>query len=238
MGTEGSDTQAWVLTLASAIACVLGSLFIFIDLLVRLIPGHTNYDLQEDKSFLVGGLSLGAGVLLFTALNKILPEGLQYLETKPKHGKHILDKKYAPTILMCSFVAGVVICIALNTLLHRITPESIIHCGDEEGHAHSADHEHSTHHEVQNSERRPTESRVNSENSPLLGKTPTRKGSSLSRCKHSESSVCAGFTNPCDHDSVCCCHTSQSSEASCGHQGRASGSATNEHHHHVTQERM
>ncbi|CCG84859.1 protein of unknown function [Taphrina deformans PYCC 5710] len=247
MGPSGSDSQAWVLTLASSLACAIGSLFIYVDLLVRLIPGHESFDFQKDKRFLVGSLSLGAGVLLFTALNRILPEGAEYLSAKDEHGKRLFSKKsYSDAILMASFIGGIILCIALNAVLHRLTPQSIVHCGDEDEHGNEESTAESSSTTPPDSHDESSDQR-NSESAPLLPKNLTnrqkRSVSFMRACKHSESSQCAGFTDPCKHDDICCVHAKDASHPESHgrssmrrHESRRS-EAGSEHHHHITQER-
>lgn len=259
MSNEGNDSQAWVLTLASALACIFGSFFICIDLLIRLIPRYKDFDLQKDKRFLVGGLSLGAGVLLFTALNKILPEGLEYLQTEDEKGNKIFsNKSYAAATLMTAFVGGVVLCIALNALLHRLTPQSVIHCGDEEEHATGEEEEEEEGQGATSDEEdRPAQSQrypstssatnatrqSGSESTPLiprsLKRSKSRSAAFLSACKHpSTSSTCAGFTDPCKQEDICCTHKMKPSDDSQSYAARVGHSSEHgDHHHHVTKER-
>lgn len=256
MGTSGSDSQAWLLTFASSLACILGSFFICFDMLVRLLPNHHDFDFQKDKRFLVGSLSLGSGVLVFTALNKILPEGLEYLRAKDKSGNTFFSREsYSTAALMAAFLGGVVLCIGLNMFLHRLTPESIVHCGDDEHDddasegpdVHEAPAREATH------ERQEAGTRQNDEETPLLRKQLARKQSRsisfMRACKHPDSSECAGFTNPCKHDEVCCVHTKDAPKAhdharpsaqhTSSHRSKKSsgGGGGGEHHHHITQER-
>lgn len=258
MSNDGNDSQAWLLTLASALACIVGSFFICFDLLVRLIPRYKDFDLQKDKRFLVGGLSLGAGVLLFTALNKILPEGLEYLQSEDDEGNKIFSSKsYAAATLMGAFVGGVILCIALNALLHRLTPQSVIHCGDEDEHA--ADEEEQSS-ESQGAERAAQSQRKQSTNHPAvndgashqsqrsestplipqsLKRSKSRSAAFLSACRHpSTSSTCAGFTDPCKHEDVCCTHKMKPSDDAQSYATHAGHSSEHgDHHHHVTKER-
>lgn len=226
--SHGSDKQAWILTLASSIACIVGSLFICLDLLVRLLPGQHEFSL-EDNRFLVGGLSLGAGVLLFTALNKMLPEAMTYLMVEDDTGKTLLsDKSAATAVLMTSFLAGVVLCIMLNSLLHRLTPESIVHCGQD--HDHASDEEQDT----------PAPQRQMSERTPLMrssvSRATLRSHASYRKCRHEGDSECAGFTDPCAQESACCSHPKDSpNEGEASHHNHERTS--DDHHHHVTEER-
>lgn len=249
MVSEGSDSQAWLLTLASSLACVIGALFICADLIVQQIPGYRGFDLKKDKRFLVGGLSLGAGVLLFTALNRILPEGLEYLRKKDALGRRLFEKKsYSDAVLMASYLTGVVLCIALNALLHRMTPQSIIHCGDE-GHedeesradaAATEDDRAQSSRDISNQH-----SHVSDEDeasTPLLRKAnsassnkPGKKRKKL--CRSANGSACAGYTDPCRHEATCALHSRNGHNNSSRHDTNHETVPLPEHHHHVTQER-
>ncbi len=129
----GSDSQAWLFTFIASAACIFGTLFIFLDVFLRTVFGAQSFNLRDDRRFLVGGLSLGAGVLLYTALSDLLPDALDYLLAIDHHGHRILSsRREAETVVMASFLAGAASCFLFNWLLHRLTPESIVHCGDDE----------------------------------------------------------------------------------------------------------
>lgn len=256
MVTEGSDLQAWLLTLASSLACIFGALFICADLVVRQLPGYHDFDLRNDKRFLVGGLSLGAGVLLFTALNRILPEGLEYLQKEDSRGRKVFEKKaYAEVTLMASFLAGVILCIALNSVLHRLTPKSIIHCGDEENardegqedgvddarsHASPSPQEHSPSRHGHG--HRAHDQETPHASTPLLPKSHSvssrphfRSAKSRSdTCGQSQRSICAGYTDPCKHKHCC---SSQAKDGAASQHEHTDDDHTTDHHHHVTEER-
>lgn len=262
MATQGSDLQAWLSCLASSLACVFGALSINGDLLIRQLPGHHDFDLRNDKRFLVGGLSLGAGVLLFTALYRILPEGLDYLQVQDSHGRQLFEKtSYAQAVLIASFLTGIVLCIALNSLLHRLTPKSVIHCGDED--------EDDSQESALTIEQNPSQqdgitSRDESlsydretnglgASTPLLGKP--RSGSLRppigyvssstshgSTCRRSDRSFCAGYTSPCRHETAVSVNGQDTKTVDHRMPGSAQQSTEQHlqhlhHHHHVTEER-
>ncbi|BFZ54855.1 Zinc transporter [Savitreella phatthalungensis] len=257
--SNANDKQAWILIAASSTACAIGSCFIYLDVVWRRISPGSRFDLKHNNRVLVGGFSLGAGVLLFTALNRILPKAQDLLHRTHKFGNKHQRKRTATAVTMAAFLSGTILCILLNSILHRLTPESIISCGE---HDDRASHEHGLH--LHNP---PT---VHAENTPLLRcASSTRKQRSstfLRKCPESQTSDCAGFTRPCKGDKFCYRSSSEASTPVSGSRS-ASQSGTNgievsrdefhgqnhvedesqlirghhhqvgRHHHHVTQAR-
>jgi ZIP family zinc transporter len=223
---HGNDVQAWTLTGFSSLACVIGSCFIFIDLVIRRIPGCRAFDLINDKRILVAGMAIGSGVLLFTALNKMLPEALEYLTMV------FPQKSASHTVLMGGYLAGVVACMLLNVLLHWLTPESVIHCGgnehDEEathGNGHAEDPSNDAH-----------------ETTPLMaphGHALRRARSTFTQCKRdSDRGSCAGYSGLCADDGVCCVRTKgQRNTAQPAHRRPRPHTNEEGHHHHVREEK-
>lgn len=234
-----NDLQGWILTGASSAACVLGSCFIFADVVVRCLVPRSGFDLKHDKRYLVGGLSLGAGVLLFTALNRILPKAQTLLRNVDRLGHGAQRRRAAAAIAIGAFLVGTVLCILLNSLLHLITPDSIIHCGDEE-------HEH---------ERQEAGDGPVHERTALLQqdiephRLKHRSSTFLRRCHEPGGSECAGFTEPCRHDKICCKTTPSEVNGSSSHSharqvndrhatqsSHADTHKNDGHHHHITAE--
>ncbi|ORY82026.1 Zinc/iron permease, partial [Protomyces lactucae-debilis] len=178
----------WTLTLFSSLACVLGACFIYIDVIIRRLPGCASFDLINDKRILVSGMSIGSGVLLFTALNKMLPEALDYLTP-------VFERKsVSHAVLMAGYLAGVIVCMLLNNiLLPYLTPDSVIHCcGDEndDHHAHQDAHSSAT-----------------DETTPLVQQPSMhslrRSKTSFSQCKRTDAEragPCAGYSDLCAAD--------------------------------------
>ncbi|GAO50854.1 hypothetical protein G7K_4973-t1 [Saitoella complicata NRRL Y-17804] len=223
MPLSDEDLQGWILACASGVACIVGASVIFSDILIRRLPGRHDFDIKTDKKFLVGSLSLGSGVLLYSAFFKMMPEAKGWLESG-------MSKKAAGWMLQGSFIAGVFVCMVLNAIVHALTPHSIIHCGDHDVHEdsaggalsetgdtlaplpshhhnHSQDdyfaHNHNHHHD---SERR-----------PLLNRASTRSIGSMRCAEESDPirpSLCAGYSNPCFtrlHNGTCDCRRQASS---------------------------
>ncbi|TEA16740.1 Zinc-regulated transporter 3 [Colletotrichum sidae] len=80
-----NDTRGWIMCIVSGIACVFGSTFICVDVIVRLFPGKRNFKLQESNVFLASSLSLSFGIMMYTALNGMLPSAKQYLKQDNHH---------------------------------------------------------------------------------------------------------------------------------------------------------
>lgn len=132
------DEQAWFLTFASSVACVLGCLILYVDSIIygfkRLKgwitgepPGEAE-DLWNSKGFLIISLSLSGGILIFTALYRLFPQALVYLE----HSK-LLTPQQSNFLVLVMFISGVVVCAGINYVVHAATSKSIVHCvhGDE-----------------------------------------------------------------------------------------------------------
>ncbi|KAI8290035.1 Zinc-regulated transporter 3 [Colletotrichum sp. SAR11_57] len=68
-----NDTRGWIMSIVSGIACIVGASVICIDILVRWLPGQRNFRIQESNVFLASSLSLSFGVMLYSALNSMLP---------------------------------------------------------------------------------------------------------------------------------------------------------------------
>ncbi|OBA17019.1 hypothetical protein METBIDRAFT_14012 [Metschnikowia bicuspidata var. bicuspidata NRRL YB-4993] len=119
-------SQGWLLTTLSSLLCVLGCFIIFLDdvyyfVLPRTITAKFPFHLKENYSFMNGSLAFSCGCLLLTALYRLLPEAMTYLASSDQDGK-------ANTVLVVSFIAGIIICILFNNVLHLLTAESVVHC--------------------------------------------------------------------------------------------------------------
>lgn len=136
-----NDTSGIFLTLASSLACVLGALIITLDLIWRKIFPSSKFDLHNNQGFLVCSLSLSAGVLIFTAFFKLMPQALEYFGKSPK----LKDSpSLAMQFLIITFLVGVITCACINMFIHAFTSKSIVHC------AHDGDHHHDNESEESN----------------------------------------------------------------------------------------
>ncbi|KAF2235803.1 hypothetical protein EV356DRAFT_499467 [Viridothelium virens] len=117
-----NDTRGWILTCISAIACIIGSLIICVDVIVRFIPGKRNFKIEENNSFLSSSLSLSFGVMLFSSLNSMLPSARESLE------KGGLSPKPASWTLIACFLGGAAGIQIVSYLFHRALPSHIVDC--------------------------------------------------------------------------------------------------------------
>lgn len=128
----GSSSQGWLLTTLSSLLCVLGCFIIFSDdiyyfLLPKFVTKRFPFHLKENYAFMNGSLAFSSGCLLLTALYRLLPEAMTYLSSSDQEDN-------ATTVLVFSFIAGILICILFNYGMHLITSESVVHCShDGEG---------------------------------------------------------------------------------------------------------
>lgn len=141
-----NDMNGLILTLASSAACVLGSLVICLDVVWRWISPSSKFDFNNNQNFLVGSLSLSSGVLIFTSLYKLLPQAKEYYAKSTLLGN---SPKLAQAVLISTYILGIVVCSAINTVIHALTSQSVVHCahdGPGEEHDHHHGHDHSHHH--------------------------------------------------------------------------------------------
>ncbi|GMM34841.1 Zn(2+) transporter [Saccharomycopsis crataegensis] len=145
------DNQGWVLTLASSAMCLLGCSIIYVDVLYAAIfpkiAATHKFEISTNGRFLIACLSLSSGSLLLTALAKLLPHASDYLNQHSYLSNHHKELNF---ILMSCFFSGIVVFMVLDTVIHKYTSESIIHCahGDDDGHSHDGHHHHDHDHDL------------------------------------------------------------------------------------------
>lgn len=66
------DATFWALTDSDPEACVFGASIICVDALVRLIPGKSNFRIQDSNIFLACSLSLSFGVMVSPHSSRLL----------------------------------------------------------------------------------------------------------------------------------------------------------------------
>ncbi|KAI0480241.1 ZIP zinc transporter [Xylariaceae sp. FL0804] len=157
-----NDLRGWIMCIVSGIACVLGGGIIYVDILVRLIPGKSDFRVQDSNTFLACSLSLSFGVMLFMSLYSMLPEAREYLK------KGGFSDQPAGFILMACFVGGFVGIQTLSRLFHRFLPSHVVDC----------DHSHDEHafeehpHENDQSRRQSSRSRSVDRHRPSVPARP------------------------------------------------------------------
>jgi zinc transporter, ZIP family len=123
------------------IACVLGASVICVDLIVQQFPGQKSFRIQDSNVFLACSLSLSFGVMVFSALNSMLPSAKHYLQNAG------YSDQAAGFALMACFIGGFVGIQTVSRLIHRYMPSHVVDCGhtheDKDNHAHEHAHEHS-----------------------------------------------------------------------------------------------
>lgn len=195
------DEQAWFLTFASSAACVLGCLVLYVDSIIYGIKkikawltgseiDNTSEDLWNSKGFLIISLSLSGGILIFTALYRLFPQALVYLEHS-----NMLTPQQSNFLVLVMFMCGVVVCAGINYVVHAATSKSIVHCvhGDERknsvaassshtveeprprAHSHGHGHVHAHNHVHNHPENHVTHTVPMSENTPLLHTAPRKR---------------------------------------------------------------
>ncbi|KAI9658496.1 MAG: hypothetical protein M1831_003934 [Alyxoria varia] len=175
-----NDTRGWIMTVLSAIACVVGSTFICVDILVRLCSKkHQDFRIENSNGFLSCSMSLSAGVMLFSALYNMLPSGKKSLRDGGA------SPKAAGWILIVCFLGGVFGIQVFSRFLHRFLPSHAVDCdhtheneqdaeqSETENPAHSHRHDSLETVKSKSGQDMATEEMVQNETTPLLSRSAT-----------------------------------------------------------------
>ncbi|KAM0452949.1 hypothetical protein ACHAO4_005369 [Trichoderma viride] len=142
MGLEArgvdNDTRGWILSSVSGIACVFGASIICVDALVRLIPGKSNFRIQDSNIFLACSLSLSFGVMLFSSLFSMLPESKEYFKQEG------WTDQAAGLVMMGFFAVGFVGIQVVSRIVHQFMPSHVVDC--DHSHDDTASHDGHSHH--------------------------------------------------------------------------------------------
>ena len=142
------------------LACVIGASVICVDLVIQRIPGKQNFRIQDSNGFLAGALSLSFGIMLFSALNNMLPEAQEYLSNGG------LSKAAAAWVTICCFLGGVLGIQFVSRIMHHYIPSHVVDCD----HTHDEEDPHDREHDDKGlADHRPGEQNGTlSEETPLL----------------------------------------------------------------------
>ena len=137
---------------AAVAACVIGASIVYVDALVRLVPGQQSFRIQDSNGFLACSLSLSfgvmvgdpgpgwvpvvgscAGLLADTRLPGLLAQIFSALFSMLPTAKHYLIKDWwseqtAGFILMACFVGGFFGIQILSRFLHQFLPSHVVDC--------------------------------------------------------------------------------------------------------------
>uniref|UniRef100_A0A060T0C3 ARAD1C06380p n=1 Tax=Blastobotrys adeninivorans TaxID=409370 RepID=A0A060T0C3_BLAAD len=190
--SEDGDFRGWVLTVASALTCVAGSLVICVDVIWRALRPKSNFTVRDSRPMLVASLSISAGIMLFTSMYRLLPEAKHYFKDTPG-----TSEKQANIYLIVVYLGGIVVCSLINMVIHALTAQSVVHCahdvehtdpeshghgllgpshtrGHSHDHSHNHSHDHSHHHSHDHAHSHSNGSHGSEadvdESSPLLGR--------------------------------------------------------------------
>ncbi|KAF2742859.1 Zinc/iron permease [Sporormia fimetaria CBS 119925] len=122
-----NDTRGWIMAVISGIACTFGASFICVDVVIRLLPGRKNFQIDTSDYFLSLGLSLSFGVMVFSSLYSILPSSKRYLE------RGGLTPRDASLTLTGCFLFGALFIYFLSKILHSYIPHHVVDCDHEHG---------------------------------------------------------------------------------------------------------
>lgn len=89
------------------------------------------FNLDQNKGFLKVSLGFGSGSLIFTALFRLLPEALEFLEKSLKEKPLAAIRTQGRSLdvfLIVFFVVGMILYLMLNLILHVLTSQSVVHC--------------------------------------------------------------------------------------------------------------
>ncbi|KAF6842880.1 Zinc-regulated transporter 3 [Colletotrichum musicola] len=117
-----NDTRGWIMSIVSGIACVVGASIICVDVFVRYLPGKRNFRIQDSNVFLASSLSLSFGVMLYSALNSMLPSAKQYVKEDG------FRDHSAGFIVMGCFAGGFFGIQVISRLLHQYMPSHVVDC--------------------------------------------------------------------------------------------------------------
>lgn len=126
-----------LLTLASSLACILGSLVICTDVIWRWISPSSKFDLDNNHAFLTCSLALSSGVLIYTSMYKLLPEGLAYYGKTDLVGRSASNSQ---ALLVATYLLGIAICAAISVIIFHFTPKSVVQCAHDDNHDHGHSH--------------------------------------------------------------------------------------------------
>lgn len=145
------------MTCLSGVACVFGALFICIDLLVRCLPRHKDFRIQDSNGFLSCSMSLSAGVMLFSALYTMLPNS----KTALMQGQ--FSSRQASWILIALFLGGTLGIQILSRIAHHFMSHQTVDC----------DHEHDQEEHERKSSQSHDHTSVPEDTTPLLDRAET-----------------------------------------------------------------
>ncbi|ELR06895.1 hypothetical protein VC83_05900 [Pseudogymnoascus destructans] len=117
-----NDVRGWIMTIASGIACVVGSSIICIDLLLRRVPRWKDFSIHDSSLFLACSMSLSFGVMIFSALYSMLPSSRKYLE------KAEMSPAKASWLLLAFFILGFIGIQIVSRFLHHYIPSQVVDC--------------------------------------------------------------------------------------------------------------
>lgn len=131
-------SQGWYLTLISSALCISGCLVVFLDdlytlLLPRFITKRFPFVIKENYKFMNASLAFSSGCLIFTALYRLLPEALSYLqgdEADASSKINLSSERQLHIKLFAGYIGGIILSLTFNALLHLATSESVFHCSD------------------------------------------------------------------------------------------------------------
>ncbi|KAF9871698.1 vacuolar zn-iron permease [Colletotrichum karsti] len=185
-----NDTRGWIMCIVSGIACVVGASIICVDIFVQWFPGQRNFRIQDSNVFLASSLSLSFGVMLYSALNSMLPSAKQYLKEDG------FQDSTAGFIMMSCFIGGFFGIQVISRLLHQYMPSHVVDCdhthSEADTRSRSQSRKTSLYSGSRRSSRRPfvesiTKNGHASESTPLLNGETHENGSTLMPKRHASS---------------------------------------------------
>ena len=144
---------------------MFGALLMYIDFLVRLFPGQSGFRIQNSDGFLSCSLSLSAGVMLFSALYKMLPSSKKSLQEGGSTSRE------AAWILILAFLGGVFGIQVFSKMLHRFMPSHAVDCDHDHGHGKGEEMRECEEENPAESHARKSSFQSDSEETPLLSRT-------------------------------------------------------------------
>ncbi|KAI8646424.1 Zinc/iron permease [Parasitella parasitica] len=132
MYTTDSNLNGWLGVLLSSSACVVGASIVFLDRFCRI-------SLLDNRAFMASSMALASGVLLFSSLSILFPQGQKRLNND--------------ALLYSCYFGGATFTLLLTKLIHYMMPDAIHACGDASESCHHTEenqnhqHNHTRHHD-------------------------------------------------------------------------------------------
>jgi ZIP family zinc transporter len=128
----GNVGLAFGMTSLAAVACIIGSLLPFVDLVMHRF-GHKDFSIVQNKPFLASSIGFAAGVLIYLCLGDLYPEATRDISSSlEEHGTEL--QKAAGIISVAILTATMLIIYGFKRLFRRNrSPKNLPDMGESGG---------------------------------------------------------------------------------------------------------